>query len=365
MRSFEKDNDFVSLFSEKILQISEDFSDCFSFINITTLTSDKIESISKFILLYFSFIINKTNQTPGDEYCFFFKKFEYNFSKKNMILIYILINSFGKLFLKFLYDSSVKFISKIQNKIHLLVLNNDTSKIVLECKFVFILKKFFEKFSLPNFDDIIDKLYEYQLMQFFIFGNYHSWIDWLFKIKYCKISEKINNKNDEEVFDDSSFRFLGILILLKNIWESLLKFKELYNKQNQINSEYEKYKETHINKSADDKIIIKIDENIYEKVQEKTESLKFLNFKVKKTQINFNKENKIKSLPNELEKEDDSIEIQDCLLCMDKIQNLSSTFCGHLFCWDCIMGYLQINNSCPFCRKICFPQNTIRISNLL
>lgn len=52
-----------------------------------------------------------------------------------------------------------------------------------------------------------------------------------------------------------------------------------------------------------------------------------------------------------------------CLLCLDIRSNTSSTLCGHLFCWNCIVEYLQLNPKCPVCRSKCLVENVIHLAN--
>lgn len=40
-----------------------------------------------------------------------------------------------------------------------------------------------------------------------------------------------------------------------------------------------------------------------------------------------------------------------CPLCLDVRINSAATFCGHVFCWECIMKNLEINPDCPICRE--------------
>ena len=52
-----------------------------------------------------------------------------------------------------------------------------------------------------------------------------------------------------------------------------------------------------------------------------------------------------------------------CTICLNNFTNISSTICGHLFCWKCIIEYLQKNSYCPKCRKSCLPREVIFLKN--
>ena len=104
---------------------------------------------------------------------------------------------------------------------------------------------------------------------------------------------------------------------------------------------------TNIYKSEKEKLIKEIN-NLIEINESYPENSKKLNIKLK--QNNPSKINDEKSNNN-------------CLLCLDKRKETSSTICGHLFCWSCITKYLQTNTQCPFCRQECHPQNIVLLQN--
>lgn len=54
----------------------------------------------------------------------------------------------------------------------------------------------------------------------------------------------------------------------------------------------------------------------------------------------------------------------DCKICFDSRKSTTSTPCGHLFCWDCILKYAQIKTECPICRTSLQPKQLIRVANL-
>lgn len=40
-----------------------------------------------------------------------------------------------------------------------------------------------------------------------------------------------------------------------------------------------------------------------------------------------------------------------CALCLEERHHTSATLCGHLYCWECIMDWLDKKEDCPVCRE--------------
>lgn len=40
-----------------------------------------------------------------------------------------------------------------------------------------------------------------------------------------------------------------------------------------------------------------------------------------------------------------------CVLCLEQREDTSATLCGHLFCWSCILDWLDQKEECPVCRE--------------
>lgn len=47
-----------------------------------------------------------------------------------------------------------------------------------------------------------------------------------------------------------------------------------------------------------------------------------------------------------------SKEEEHCIVCMDTIKEKALLSCGHYFCKECILRYIQTNNNCPICRTL-------------
>ncbi|KZT67612.1 hypothetical protein DAEQUDRAFT_728840 [Daedalea quercina L-15889] len=55
---------------------------------------------------------------------------------------------------------------------------------------------------------------------------------------------------------------------------------------------------------------------------------------------------------------------RNCTLCLEERTATTSTECGHLFCWDCIVGWGREKAECPLCRQSLSLTSLLPIYNL-
>ncbi|XP_058445178.1 peroxisome biogenesis factor 10 [Malaya genurostris] len=52
-----------------------------------------------------------------------------------------------------------------------------------------------------------------------------------------------------------------------------------------------------------------------------------------------------------------------CALCMEPAMDVSTTQCGHLFCWVCILNWLDEREICPICREAIKKSRVVKLQN--
>jgi peroxin-10 len=58
-----------------------------------------------------------------------------------------------------------------------------------------------------------------------------------------------------------------------------------------------------------------------------------------------------------------NLDVRKCILCLENRTDLTSTFCGHLFCFTCILDWLKFKGDCPVCRQHLTASSVIFLQN--
>lgn len=52
-----------------------------------------------------------------------------------------------------------------------------------------------------------------------------------------------------------------------------------------------------------------------------------------------------------------------CMLCLNACKSETSTPCGHIFCWECIVDWSREKEECPLCRSTVLPRQLVHLQN--
>lgn len=193
-----------------------------------------------------------------------------------------------------------------------------------------------------------------------------GYLDKIIRQTYKRITEVISSKypkatsllslinlflpSDQTINDFNMMYFLFNNSHKYNIIEKILNISYLNSIQ-----ETNIYNTTIIFKAISSIIAIRLISKLIDQI---TISIKILSNKslIKVNENKINEHDKILKL-NKANKEN------VCLICLDNYKDVSSTICGHLFCWKCIIEYLESNSKCPKCRRACYSSQVIYLQN--
>lgn len=187
---------------------------------------------------------------------------------------------------------------------------------------------------LSSYDKVLDTLMNLHIAIFYFQGEFYSLSKRIFGLRYVFG----HNKDPRKLQKTGNYSFLGAIILLQFVFESLVKFKTYQDslRKSDTSEEDEESKPSRIKS-------IKQLETYNESF---TEDLKL------SERVNFDL-----SDPNQLPYIPEAS--RSCMLCLSPMTNPSAANCGHMFCWVCIVDWIREHPECPLCRLQCLEQNLL------
>jgi hypothetical protein len=177
------------------------------------------------------------------------------------------------------------------------------------------------------------------------------------------LNEKSKSSSEQSLFSSEE--------LIDNLMQNLTVMEEL---NYSLRTELKKYREENANLSNELKKYREGNANLSNEKKYREENAKLSNELKKYREENANLSNELAAIYIERDqllqtcKEIDELKDNEllCSICLDdrklivsKSRQIVATFCGHLFCNDCVKKALDIESVCPTCRKP-IPQKNFR-----
>ncbi|ABN65941.2 predicted protein [Scheffersomyces stipitis CBS 6054] len=170
---------------------------------------------------------------------------------------------------------------------------------------------------LSSYTKVLDSLMNLHIAIFYFFGEFYSLSKRVFGLRYAFG----HNRNANNLNRAGNYSLLGAIILLQFAVKGLIKLKTINDdKRNpQQITEIDTLRE--VNEDYGDKFVIDL------------------------------------SNPSHLPYLPEGS--RACMLCLSPMTNPAAANCGHMFCWDCIVGWIREHPECPLCRQSCLEQNLL------
>lgn len=199
--------------------------------------------------------------------------------------------------------------------------------------------------SLPNFVELVSEI---NLAAFYLFGTYYDFTKRIFRIR------QITTIPEDPLNPAPTYSFLGILLALR-LLHRLYSF---------LKSATEPVEELAVASAEEEKA----DQgNALQPVTLDSTSISKVSIAVKQAE----------SSTEVIEPESDPHTLLDvaqvppndragrkCPLCLEERTGSTSTECGHVFCWGCIVGWGREKAECPLCRQSLALNKLVPLYNL-
>lgn len=251
--------------------------------------------------------------------------------------------------------------------------NNDKPRFYIRFLRYVLIKIIQGSYKLENIVNKSFKVFEFPLIPlhralFYLIGTFHDISRHITSQRYIFM----RSLREGEI--TITYRFLGLLGLIQVFIQSWTNFKSIHDDKENYDIEDidDNNKVDEIIKSNDiDKKLKYINRDIIKfqnkKFLEKTYYDKELindKYYEKNGDLNSDTNNNFDNNSDD-GSDDDTIYVhfpkEDCMLCMSPMKCVTSTPCGHIFCWNCVMEWVTKNEDCPLCRQSLECKDLIRV----